>query len=523
MSIRALIARTDARIAAGLIFFSAGALALRHALLDGGNSDMDEYLEWLQFIRDHGGVHAFKYGIGDYTPFFPYLLWIADSVLVGARDVVVVKSSAIVADFVCAAFVYRIVRLRYRQGPLPLITFGVILFTPTVFINSAYWGQTDMLWVAALVAATYYLLVDRSLLALVLVGIAFAVKQQPVFLGPFLLVLVLKRKFPWWYFLAIPVVYGITIAPAVLEGRSTPIALAKVYLEQADKYTQLTLNAPTVYQWLPEVRAGSLARPGAIWGAFVLALLVLAVVAYLPRLTPTLLLALATASVLTTPYVLPRMHERYFFAADVFTIILAFYVPKLVRVALIVQLVSFFSYWPFLFEEEPVPEELLAFFELIAIVSLLARGSRSRFADSRRRRRRSIPAGRPADPPRRRPYTRPRGQAVGCPAPLGRGADLQREGHDPGVARAVDLGVRSRSGTTSSCSSTTAPATARGTRCGLAAADPAVRGIRLLSQLRSPGRSDGRAGCCAGRRGGDDGRQSPGSARDDPCIGGEMA
>ena len=254
---------------------------------------------------------------------------------------------------------------------MPLIAFGVILFTPTVFINSAYWGQTDMLWVAALVAATYYLLVDRSLLALVLVGIAFAVKQQPVFLGPFLLVLVLKRKFPWWYFLAIPVVYGITIAPAVLEGRS-PIALAKVYLEQADKYTQLTLNAPTVYQWLPEVRAGSLARPGAIWGAFVLALLVLAVVAYLPRLTPTLLLALATASVLTTPYVLPRMHERYFFAADVFTIILAFYVPKLVPVALIVQLVSFFSYWPFLFEEEPVPEELLAFFELIAIVSLLA-------------------------------------------------------------------------------------------------------------------------------------------------------
>ena len=44
-----------------------------------------------------------------------------------------------------------------------MFAFAVLLFTPTVAINSAYWGQIDMLWGAAIVATVYYLLVGRSL------------------------------------------------------------------------------------------------------------------------------------------------------------------------------------------------------------------------------------------------------------------------------------------------------------------------------------------------------------------------
>ena len=84
-----------------------------------------------------------------------------------------------------------------------------------------------------------------------------------------------------------------------------------------------------------------------------------------------MILALATASVLVTPFVLPRMHDRYFFAADVLVIILAFWVPRLVPVALLVQIVSLFSYWPFLFEDEIFSGPLLALFELVAVVALL--------------------------------------------------------------------------------------------------------------------------------------------------------
>src|SRR4029077_4222948 len=94
----------------------------------------------------------------------------------GASDLVVVKWGAMAADFVCAAYVYRIVRLRFPSGPMPLIGYAVLLFTPTVALNSAYWGQIDMLWAAPLVACVYYLLVVRSLAAMIAFGIGIAAK-----------------------------------------------------------------------------------------------------------------------------------------------------------------------------------------------------------------------------------------------------------------------------------------------------------------------------------------------------------
>jgi Gpi18-like mannosyltransferase len=370
-SLRSRAAGLELPVVAGLLLLSAAALALRISLLDGWNKDVEAYQEWLQFIRDNGGFRAFKYEIGDYTPLFPYLLFVLDHVLVGASDTTVIKVGSLVADFVCAGFVYRIVRLRHPQGLLPLIAFGVILFAPTVAINSAYWGQTDMIWVAALVGAVYCILVDRNLLAMVLVGLAFAFKQQALFFGPFLLVLALRRVLPWRYFLVVPAVYLVSIVPAKLAGGSGT-ALLTVYLDQADKYSALTLNAPSVFQWLPGARSEALSDPGVVWGVSVLLLLVLATVAYLPRLTPELTLALATASVLVMPFVLPKMHERYFFAADVLTIVLAFYVPRLLPVALLVQVVSLCSYWPFLFDDHLFSGPVLAVAELVAVVALLA-------------------------------------------------------------------------------------------------------------------------------------------------------
>jgi Gpi18-like mannosyltransferase len=44
------------------------------------------------------------------------------------------------------------------------------------------------------------------------------------------------------------------------------------------------------------------------------------------------------------PYLLPKMHERYFYPTDILSIIFAFYFPEYRWVAISVQLASFFSY-----------------------------------------------------------------------------------------------------------------------------------------------------------------------------------
>jgi Gpi18-like mannosyltransferase len=62
------------------------------------------------------------------------------------------------------------------------------------------------------------------------------------------------------------------------------------------------------------------------------------------------------------------MHERYFFAADVVSIIYGFYTPKRFFVPLIVGGASLFSYFPFLFEEEPIGLQYLAILMGVALI-----------------------------------------------------------------------------------------------------------------------------------------------------------
>jgi len=81
---------------------------------------------------------------------------------------------------------------------------------------------------------------------------------------------------------------------------------------------------------------------------------------------------LAVLSVLVVPYMLPKMHDRFFFPADVVSIILGFYFPQRFYVPVVISLVSFFSYFPFLFGYEVIPLRYLALV-LLALIVLLIR------------------------------------------------------------------------------------------------------------------------------------------------------
>ena len=72
------------------------------------------------------------------------------------------------------------------------------------------------------------------------------------------------------------------------------------------------------------------------------------------------LLALFVLLIVRLPFTLPRMHERCFFAADVISILYAFYSPRRFVVPIIVGAASLLSYLPFLFNEERIGLEYLA-------------------------------------------------------------------------------------------------------------------------------------------------------------------
>ncbi len=83
------------------------------------------------------------------------------------------------------------------------------------------------------------------------------------------------------------------------------------------------------------------------------------------------IVVLATTLVLAVPFLLPQMHERYFFLADVLTIVMALYVRHFWPVAVVVSMCSLLSYAPFLWNTTPLALPFVAFAEFLAVIATL--------------------------------------------------------------------------------------------------------------------------------------------------------
>jgi Gpi18-like mannosyltransferase len=157
--------------------------------------------------------------------------------------------------------------------------------------------------------------------------------------------------------------------PALLAGR--PFwSLLSLYWQQTGYHVQLTLNAANPYAWIPDRLSERYAGAATFLGLAVILAAVLVAARMPVTLTPDTIVATAAFSLLLVPFVLPHMHERYFYAADMLTIVLAFFRQRWAFVAVLVQVVSFLSYWPFLFGHEAVPLATLAMVETGAVVAL---------------------------------------------------------------------------------------------------------------------------------------------------------
>lgn len=355
-------------LAAGLII----ALLLRFSLLSFESGDLRAFVgPWYDFIVANGGFAALRYEFANYTPLYLYMITIAAALFSGVPKFFAIKFISIIFDFICAAFVYKLVRLPYQTGPAPLFACFVMLFAPTVLLNSSFWGQADIIYTTGLVACLYFLAVRRQIAAFIAFSLAFAFKLQAILLAPFLLILLLKQRISWKSFLIIPAVYLLTILPAWLAGRPL-LDLLTIYLGQVDYYQVLSMNAPNLYQWLPNNLYHIFYPAGLFWTAAIVFLFAATVYKSQVRLTPGVMIQLATFSALIVVYFLPKMHDRYFFAADILSIIYAFYFPQYFFIPIVIGLVSFFSYFPFLFGVEIIPLSWLALV-LLLIIIILAR------------------------------------------------------------------------------------------------------------------------------------------------------
>jgi Gpi18-like mannosyltransferase len=157
--------------------------------------------------------------------------------------------------------------------------------------------------------------------------------------------MILRRKVHWAWLAAVPGVYVVLAIPVLFAGR--PIdSVFRVYMDQADTFHRLTMNAANIWVFA----SGVPYTIGVVVGLVLGAACGLALSVFIMRSKregPDFILLVACASLMLMPYLLPKMHDRYFYAFELATIALACLNPRYLPFAVIAQVDGVLSYLGF--------------------------------------------------------------------------------------------------------------------------------------------------------------------------------
>ena len=337
-------------------------------------NDMTIFMQWVQQMQDAGGWRGIGREIGNYNAPFLYLL--AAVIYLPGSLMVKIKAIFVLFDVLLAFFTYKIVALRFEDRRVPAAAALAMVLLPTVVINASWYGQMDAMWASFALGGVYFLMRGRPWLAVSFCAVSLAIKPQGLFIFPLLLLLALAGRLPWRTFLAVPAVFAVLDIPALLAGRS-PMDLLTVYDlgRQAEHVPTLTSRAPSLYAF---IQAGRRAETVRVLGYIFAAVVILAILYILiirnVQITRDRLVTYAALFAIAMPFLLPGMHERYFFLADVTTVVLAIHKPRLWPVPLLVQAASLICLEPYLFggrTPQMLPLTVPATLMLAALVTML--------------------------------------------------------------------------------------------------------------------------------------------------------
>jgi hypothetical protein len=211
-------------------------------------------------------------------------------------------------------------------------------------------------------------------------GLALAFKPQAIFLGPLLLGFLLAQR-AVGRLLLVPLPYMLLALPMLIAGRSWTSVFGVYVAPAMSEFESLSNNAAGLWTWILPLTGQSQAAP--IVGV-VCAVLAGGVIARAaarpsngPRARPTgrdnrpadLVIGAALCCTLM-PFLLPKMHDRYFFAGEVLTAMAACLRPSLLLAAVATQTAALLAYHPFLLALTGWRVPVATAFSLIAILAL---------------------------------------------------------------------------------------------------------------------------------------------------------
>ncbi len=326
-------------------------------------SDYNVFLSsWYEEARKLGGKEYLASGIGDYGPMYNYFLVIFASLGIEAGEsnglLFALKITSDIFVYLSAFLVFFLSKFILKKSDeITVFAFAFSLFTPTILLNSPYWGQCDAIYAFFCLLSLTFLLLKKPYLSAVFFGLSFAFKLQSVFFAPVFLILWLRKGFKLHALLLSAVVYFLSLVPSLACGRSLSSCLG-VYFEQTKEYGYLSANAPNMYIFVQKAFAGGETVEKAIVpGATIIGLTFIGLASFFAYrvnkdfdVQSTARVALLMAAL--CPFVLPKMHERYFYLADIIAVVFFIANPKKFYIPILIWLGSFSGYVTFLFKND---------------------------------------------------------------------------------------------------------------------------------------------------------------------------
>ena len=314
------------------------------------NIESDDYLTflapWTQYFRDNGGFAALADFPGNYNP--PYMYLLAAFSYLDIPELYLIKSLSVLFDVLLAFACMKLASLYSDSKARRLGVFLAVLWLPTVAANGAYWAQCDSIYAFFGVYALYLGMSSRGAGAMVSLAASLAFKLQAVFVIPAFFILLLAKRIKWRQLLIFPAAYIALMLPAVIAGAPLWDTLT-LYLSQAGTVGDaMNYNAPSLtcmFSWTGDTTRSARLL---IIAAFLLVAAVYAAALLLRRrLSDRLILALTLILAMGIPYLLPHMHDRYFYLAGVLALVLASTDLRFAPVPLFAELASLHCYYAY--------------------------------------------------------------------------------------------------------------------------------------------------------------------------------
>ena len=311
------------------------------------SGDMTRFLiPWFNKIRESG----LSSRVGDYNLLYQTLIYAMTFIPIPI--VWQYKLLSVFFDFalavVCGKFCCEL-RGEKENDSCFLFVYTAVLFFPTVFLNSGFWGQCDSIYVYFVILSMYLLYVERTTISFVMLGIAFAFKLQSIFIVPFYLYYYFSKKsFSLFSFLIVPGVLLLSGFFCYVQGQSilTPI---QIYFHQTKEYSEsIYMNIHsffTVFQQNDQILVQCLVSLGCILTVSIFGSGLYAVVRKRMDLQkPNTFITLAAWCAWVCVLFLPKMHERYTYLLDILLLLSITLDRKYIPFAFISESLSLINY-----------------------------------------------------------------------------------------------------------------------------------------------------------------------------------